>query len=240
MPLPMTAPEADMLTIPYGSAETFDPWGGVLPGVPCVRIDRRGRAALRLDGPGYPFAEPPDLVRLVTLEERLAFLLEHLKGQCGLWDRLPRLFLEAYFRWIAASIAAAGATIAAGAAGRSGLLVPRDWSFAALRPLPQAHLPTSGGPVRVDMAFWTGEALVAVEMVGNASRDRRRLEALERLRQEGAAVVEIAGSALQRDGVAALDEALPPPFHRFWEARPLPLSPFGAGGLDEIIAGPDA
>jgi hypothetical protein len=226
---------SDTVVIPYGAATAFDASGVLMADVPLMRVERRADAALRLDSAGYPFAEPPDLVRLVALEDRLDFLREHLKSLCALWDQPPRLFLDAYFRWILAAIDAHRPALVAMATALGGLFVPRDWCFAALRPLPQAHFPTSAGLARVDVGFWTGAAAVAVELVGSASRSRARQEELDRLCRAGTTVVEIAVAALRRDGERCLDATLPPAFHRFWEGRPLPRSPFGAAALDEIV-----
>jgi hypothetical protein len=161
-----------------------------------------------------------------------------------LWERLPRLFLELYFRAIAAEIAANRPALAARGAAAGGIFDAGDWSYSALRPLPQAHLPLSeiaaGGPrsVRADFAFWTGVALVAVELVGSAGLTRVRAASLDELRRAGVAVFEISGAMLQREGASGLAAALPAAFHRFWEGEALPSSPFGRAALDEITVEP--
>ena len=211
----------DRLIISYGAAAAD-------PAAPAIVIDRAGGRPLRLaDGP-YPFPEPPDLFRLATTQERLAFLRAHLESLCGLWDKRARLFLDAYFAHIGIVLDAAVPVLAARAAG---LFAPRDWSFAALRPLPQAHL---AGAVRVDFAFWTGAALVAVELLGSATQRRQRQAELARLREDGVAIITLATSDLQRDGAEVLACTLPAPFHDFWRAVPLPVSPF-VPPLDEIV-----
>jgi hypothetical protein len=227
----------NLLIIPYGvSAEPLD-------GAPVVAIDRSLRASLRLNAGPYPFAEPPDLVRMIEVGDRLDFLRDHIRSLCGVWDKLPRLFVDAYFRHIAGCIAENRPALADASQALGGLFDPRDWSYSAPRPLPQAHLPAPApedpqGRVRVDFAFWTGEALVAIDILGSASRTRARREALERLRPH-ATILEIAGSDLQRQGEALLARVLPPPFSRFWQEEALPSSPFGPAALDEILIEPD-
>ncbi len=225
---------AEQLVIPYGGAAPTLQDGAT----PRVIIDRAKAAPLRLsDGP-YPFPEPPDLLRLSTLPERLDLLKEHLESLCGLWDRPARLFLDAYFRHIGAAIAAHEVELGTLAAAAGGLFMPADWSFAAPRPLPQAHLPVSDAAgvthIRTDFAFWTGAALVAIELLGSATPRKQRREELARLRQSGVVVIEISAAELQRQGEGLLARLLPAPFHRFWEGVSLPLSPFAPLALDRI------
>jgi len=245
----------DLLLIPYGSAswsidqlavKRISLTGFALDSAaPIIAIDRRRREALRLSHNPYPFSEPPDPSRLVTREERLDFLRDHLKSLCGLWNRLPLVFLDAYFRRILGCLEENRAALDAMALPLGGLFDYRDWCFAALRPLPQAQLyapeagETSGfepaALVRVDFAFWTGEKLLAVELVGSATPTRQRREELVRLRRHAVEVVELAGAALQGEGEAALAACLPASFSNFWAGVMLPSSPFAPTALDEIL-----
>lgn len=207
----------DVITVSYGATTRAN----ALP------IALRLGAPLRLsDGP-YPFAEPPDLIRRDTTAARLDFLHEHLTALCDLWTKPPRQFLAAYFAWIAAVLAAEPARSELAAAGH-GLFTPEDWSFAALRPLPSAFLPASGDAVQVGFAFWTGEAIIAVELPGER-RAKRRSE-LARLAQVGVIVIELTPADLV-DAVA-LGARLPAAFQEFWRGVALPQSPFGMRRLD--------
>jgi hypothetical protein len=209
--------------VQYGRASAASPGPAALvaPGAP-----------LRLcDGP-YPFPEPPDLIANATIAQRLELLREHLATQCGPWDRLARIFLDAYFTYIAAALAAGAPELAT---RTGGLFVPADWSFAALRPLPQAHLPPHDeAPVRVDFAFWTGAQFVAIDLVGSASPRRQRQDELARLTAAEVTLVPVPGAALQQDGAKLLARLLPPQLQRFWDGVSLPSSPFGAEALAEF------
>ncbi len=181
MPSETPAPSHTMLVIPYG-VPTLTLAGAANEGAPSVSIGRAQRMPLRLWHGPYPFAEPPDLNRLKGTAERLNFLKEHLKSLCGLWTRPPLDFLDAYFRWIDSALELGRAEIEALAAKGGGLFQPRDWSFAAFRPLPLAHLPVAADrSVRTDFAFWTGDRLAAIELIGEfdaappAARGTRRL-----------------------------------------------------------------
>jgi hypothetical protein len=214
----------EVVRVPYGRTEVASagPEVALVAGAP-----------LRLcDGP-YPFAEPPDLIGLATRDQRLALLGEHLASLCAPWDPLARAFLDAYFAGIAATLAREADALAALAARSGGLFAPEDWSFAALRPLPQAHLAAgAGAPVRVDFAFWTGAGFVAIALEGSATARKQRLEELARIVDSGVVLVRVPGLALKREGADALARLLPRAFHRFWEGVLLPSSPFGPDALD--------
>lgn len=212
---------AQTITIFYGAAARDD----------AQAVSLRRGVPLRLsDGP-YPFAEPPDLIRLATTAARLDFLCEHLRSLCGLWAKSPLQFLDAYFAWIGATLAAAPVQRALVEAGH-GLFAPEDWSFAALRPLPSALLPAGDATVRVDFAFWTGASFIAVELPGER-RARRRGE-LALLTETGVTVLELASGDLA--DAAALDAKLPADFAAFWRGVPLPRSPFGVRDLTIVPA----
>jgi hypothetical protein len=235
MPSETPAPSHAMLVIPYG-VTALALAGAANEGAPSVSIGRAQRMPLRLWHGPYPFAEPPDLNRLKGTAERLAFLKEHLKSLCGLWTRPPLDFLEAYFRWIDSALESGRAELEALAAKGGGLFQPRDWSFAAFRPLPLAHLPVAADmSVRTDFAFWTGDRLAAIELIGESTMRRQRREELDALRQAGVDLTEIPVAALANGELAAL---LPQSFARFWDGIELPKSPFGPAALAEIQPAP--
>jgi hypothetical protein len=212
-------------------AETVAIFYGAATRESAQAIVARAGAPLRLsDGP-YPFAEPPDLMRLDTMAKRLDFLREHLQSLCDLWAKPPRQFLDAYFAWIAATLATEPAQRELAAAGH-GLFAPQDWSFAALRPLPSAFLPAGAEAVRADFAFWTGTGFVAVAPPGER-RAKRRAE-LARLAASGVTVIELAPADLA--DAAALDACVPAPLRDFWRGLALPRSPFGARDLAVVAA----
>ncbi|MGH7087656.1 MAG: hypothetical protein ACREFQ_02015 [Stellaceae bacterium] len=193
----------------------------VAPGVP-----------LRLsDGP-YPFDEPPDLVRVTAVGDRLQLLREHLVSLCRPWDKLAPLFLERYFAGIAAAIGRGRNELQALAARGGGLFEPVDWSFAAFRPLPQAHLSTDP-PARAEIAFWTGARAVAIAFDGSTSLTRQERENRARIAQSGAELVGIPARALSDGG--DLLALLPPVFARFWDGVRWPSSPFGPDALSELL-----
>ncbi|HXP77735.1 MAG TPA: hypothetical protein VN823_26610 [Stellaceae bacterium] len=190
---------------------------------------------LRLSTMAWDFPERPDLIALTSVSDRLDFLRDHLKSLCGIWDKLPRLFLDAYFRDIGACIARDRSAIEGVAAGHGGLFRPEDWSFAALCPLPRARLPAAP-ETPVDFAFWTGETFHAVEIAGGMSQSRARRDRLARLKETGNPAIEIPGAELEHGRAGDLRMRLPAPFSDFWKTVALPSSPFRIGALDEILS----
>ena len=96
----------DRLVVPYGVADWTPGKAGAGSAPPMVEIDRRRGLPLRLNNMDWKFPTPPDPLGLATTTERLDYLRSHLKSLCGLWDRLPRLFLDLYFGAIEATIEA--------------------------------------------------------------------------------------------------------------------------------------
>jgi hypothetical protein len=189
---------------------------------------------LRLSNMPWDFPERPDLIALATVSQRLDFLRDHLKSLCGLWDKLPRWFLDGYFREIADCVTRNRAALEEFAAAHGGLFRPEDWSYAALCPLPQARLPAAP-ETPVDFAFWTGESLYAVDIVGATSQSRSHQAARARLRESGISVIEIAGAELESSPPGDLMSRLPADFREFWRSEALPSSPFRVGSLGEIL-----
>ena len=189
---------------------------------------------LRLSTVAWDFPERPDLIALTTVSQRLDFLRDHLKSLCGLWDKLPRLFLDAYFRDIRECIARNRPALDALAAVHGKLFRPEDWSFSALCPLPQARLPTAPETL-VDFAFWTGADLHTIDIISMASQSRPQREGRARLRDSGILVTEIPGAELQRGQAGDVMAALPAVFSDYWKTVPLPSSPFRIGGLADVL-----
>jgi hypothetical protein len=215
----MSAPRA-ALTISYGNG---------------LSVILEPRQPLRLSTMRWDFPERPDVIALTTVSARLDCLRDHLKSLCGLWDKLPRLFLDAYFIDIADCIARNRPALDALAAAHGGLFRPEHWSFSALYPLPQARL-AAAPEATVDFAFWTGETLHAIDIIGAASQSRARRDSRARLRDSGIVIIEIAAAELHRAQAGDPMASLPVAFREFWKPVPLPSSPFRIGALDEILS----
>jgi len=228
----------DRLLIPYGGRrwpvdrldrERPDPDLG-----PLVEIDLGAHEPLRLGNFPYVFAEPPDFNAIAATQERLDFLREHLKSYWGIWDKLALAFLDAYFEFIRTAIDASREALTAQAAPHGGLFQYRDWSFAALAPIPIAHVHVPASEqaswVCVDFAFWTGDSVIVLDIVGSDD-NRTRRQNRERLRHAGHDVIEFPSDTLRRGDAQNLHDRLPPLFSNFWNGMRLPSSPFRIGSL---------
>ena len=214
----MAAPETP-LVISYGNG---------------LSVTLEPRKSLRLSTMRWDFPERPDLIALTTLSQRLDFLRDHLKSLCGLWDKLPRLFLDAYFRDIHVCIARNRPALEPLAALHGGLFRPEDWSYAAFCPLPHARLPAAP-ETAVDLVFWTGEELHAVAITSAAAQSRARRDGRARLRENGISLIEIAGTELASGRPGDLASRLPDELREFWRGEVLPSSPFCVGSLGDIL-----
>ena len=194
--------------------------------VPHVVIDPARGEPLRLyDGP-YDFIEAPPLQDLADPAAQLAYLRAYSERHCSLWGKFQKLFVARYFAFVSSEIEGNRPALEERAAAFDGLYSWRDWLFSALRPLPQAHLCLADGggqPVRVDFAFWTGEAVLAVDLAGSETPGAARQARRERLDAAGIQAVEIANAALAADDLA---DHLPPALLGFWERDPVPSGPF--------------
>ncbi|HKX10172.1 MAG TPA: hypothetical protein VJN67_18385 [Stellaceae bacterium] len=207
------------LVIPYGSG---------------LSVTLEPAQPLRLSTMTWDFPERPDLIALAERDGRLDFLCDHLKSLCGLWDKAPRAFLDAYFRDIRECIRRNRRDLEALAVAHGRLFQPEDWAYSALCPLPQSRLPAVPDAV-VDFAFWNGAELETVFVLGPASQNRTQREGRTRLRDRGVHVTEIPGAELQHAAAGDLIARLPAALSKFWEGVSLPSSPFRIGALDEIL-----
>lgn len=189
---------------------------------------------LRLSTMTWDFPERPDLIALAERDARLDFLRDHLKSLCGLWDKAPRSFLDAYFRDIRECVRRNGPALDTLASVHGGLFKPEDWAYSALCPLPQTRL-SAASEMPIDFAFWTGSEVHAVFILGPASQNRTQREGRARIREAGALVTEIQGTELSRSEPGDLITHLPAVLSTFWEGVSLPSSPFRIGAFDEIL-----
>ncbi len=226
------------LLIPYGverwSADYIAPAApGGTPAcrVPHVLIEPARREALRLyDGP-YDFIEAPPLQDLADPAAQLEYLRAYSDRHCSLWGKFQKLFVARYFAFVSDEIERSRRALEDRVAAFEGLYHYRDWLFSALRPLPQAHLCLSDGgppPVRVDFAFWTGAAVLAVDLVGVETAGPAQVERAGRLLDAGVERVALSHAALRSGDLA---DHLPPALLGFWEHDPVPCGPFVPGML---------
>jgi hypothetical protein len=248
---PETLESADFV-IPFGAdrilpgqlswLETAD--GAVVDCVlPHATIRRAKAAALRLNGGGLEFGEPPPLAAMPEIADQLAYLLVHFQRYCGVLDKHPRRFLARYFDFVHRQILDRRAELSRSLARFQGLYRFDHWAFSAPRPLPRAHLhaPELGTTqgydpadlVRVDFAFWTGAETVAIDLIGSETRGETDALRRARLTQNGVRLIDIPHDLLDPARRREFDHCLPADFHRFWQGEAVPSGPFTLTPLPE-------
>jgi len=233
------------LVIPYGTARPPVTWmtpsaaeDGFAIHVPCVTVAQAPDGALRLDG--WPSGSPAALGSDSSGDDQLTILRRSLTRHCDPWRRSQHRFLECYFDFIARHVESHRDALIEKLDRFSALFQYRDWVYSALMPLPRAHLhaPNSGEPfgpetlVRVDFAFWTGTAAIAIEIPGRNTRSPITDRLHIRLRRTGAGIVELADEILEATNAAEFEAALPEDLRLFWRDRALPSGPLKPAALD--------
>ena len=119
-----------------------------------------GATPLRLNSLPLPAAAwgsgaPDHAVRMVAMRSWL------LAG-CGDYNGTLRRAVSHYLDAVAAHVAHHRDTLAAGLAPFHGLYRVEDWCWSALRPLPRAWWQRDGAWQHADLAFWNGNAVIAM------------------------------------------------------------------------------
>lgn len=190
---------------------------------------------LRLNSGLLDFRDAPTAETLRDVDAQIAYVRDVLKSYCDTWQRDAALFLDRYFAFVAAQIAAHRASLADRVAPFGAMYDVRQWAFSAWQPIPQAHLdPVGAGRpddmVRFDFAFWSGDGFVAVDVVGEGMATGRRRAAIERLAAQGHAVLAVPAADLQA-GADMFGAGFPAGFRRFWAGQRMPSGPFKPRGL---------
>ena len=119
--------------------------------------------ALRLNTERMPPAAWPDGADHAT---RWAALHTWLLAACGPYNAPARRFVDRYLTSVTAHVARHRDELDAALVRFDGLYAAQDWAWSALRPLPRAWVPSSGGHTPADIAFWDGTRVVPVALAG--------------------------------------------------------------------------
>lgn len=93
---------------------------------------------------------------------RMAAVRTWLLASCGDYNQVLRRGVTQYLDAIAAHAADHREDLTAALARFHGLYRPEDWCWSALRPLPRAWWRRDGVWQRADLAFWNGDAVIAM------------------------------------------------------------------------------
>jgi hypothetical protein len=186
------------------------------------------------DGVRFP---PTFLADISDAESKLARLKSDVSRHMDVFARNPRRLLDRYFDFIGARLNAERAALDASLQPLGGLFRVEDWAYAALRPMPNAIVfdadDTENPPVPVthDIAFWTGQTVLAIRVSGSGTPPPRELEARHRLQGMGVDIVTIPAADLAAGREPFSDSRFPLEFRNFWHGAPYPCSPFRPQGL---------
>jgi hypothetical protein len=120
-----------------------------------------GRAPLRLNSLPLPL-EAWD-TGLADHAARMAAVRSWLLVGCGDYNAALRRGVTQYLAAVEAHVAQHGDALTADLAQFHGLYRPQDWCWSALRPLPRAWWQQDGAWVSADLAFWDGNAVIAMQ-----------------------------------------------------------------------------
>ncbi len=190
----------------------------------------------RVRFPPSVLADIPDTAR------KVARLKADVSRDMDVFAKNPRRLLDLYFAFIAARLEAEGATLEELLRPLGGLFRVQDWAFSALRPMPNAAVfdaddaETAPVVASFDLAFWTGETVLAVRLHGSGTPSPREEEACDRLRAMGVHIVTIPARDLAT-GIEIFSESVfPDVFRSFWHGIAYPCSPFRPQGLPASLA----
>ena len=93
---------------------------------------------------------------------RMVAMRSWLLAVCGDYNGALRRGVGRYLDAVAAHVEHHRDALAAGLAPFHGLYRVEDWCWSALRPLPRAWWQQDGAWQRADLAFWNGNAVIAV------------------------------------------------------------------------------
>ena len=217
---------------------------------PCVHIDKTKDEAIRFEDFPFVFPETEKLPDIDNPIHAFDFACEYIKTDCNLQTPSERLFLDLYAQYCKEVITPHHYALKQ--RKREELSPPwndDDWVFAALIPLPQAHLyledplkePSfTDEPsftldqvmVKVDFAFWDGKRIIAVEVDGGSHIGSEKHIRKDRLlSRAGVETIHIHNSELKNHGTKVICRLLPTQITKFWEGikfchNPLKKFPF--------------
>lgn len=229
---PMEFAISDHLIVPYGverwkiediritavsTSKTF-----FKTDIPVIHIEKGKAQPLRIGDCFLNFIE--HLPENIDVEENASSFFTHLKSFCDNRTPYEKLFLEAYHQYLVNEIFHPEHDHLA-------RLPPANnpyWFYAALFPIPQAHLYVVD-PLRdkiqfvpehmhkVDFAFWTGSNFVAVEIDGSSHvGSERHILKDRRLQRAGVQVIHILNGEVTEFGTDVIKKLMPPIISEFW------------------------
>lgn len=199
--------------------------------------------ALRLNSPGWIDLAPIQMMEVSSTVDNLDLCRDRVLGNASPFALSLRVFLGAYFQFVATQTEAHKAELEPENA-ENDVFNHADWVFSAWLPLPHAHvlLPDGEGDeprfAELDVAFLLGGHLVGVmiEGIGTPTKSQReRLQFLED-NHPSATIVRVPAADLEEKSGKFPTSLFPDSFQKYWEGLSLPQGPYRppvlAGGLE--------
>lgn len=185
---------------------------------------------------------PAILADVPDTASKVARLKADISRDMDVFAKNPRRLLDLYFDFIAAQVETESAALDALLQPLGGLFRIEDWTYTALRPLPNAAVFAADDPeispavLLHDMVFWTGQTVLAIRLRGGATPPPRETDACDGLQAMGVHIVTIPAGELATGIEIFSDARFPPEFRFFWQGAPYPCSPFRPQGLPRSLA----
>jgi hypothetical protein len=126
--------------------------------LPAVQL---GEAQLRLNS--FPLPIEAWDSGPVDHAARMTAVRTWLLAGCGDYNAALRRGITQYLDAVETHVAQHGEALAADLTQFDGLYQPHDWCWSALRPLPRAWWRQNGSWQHADLAFWNGNAVIAMQ-----------------------------------------------------------------------------
>jgi len=178
--------------------------------------------AIRLSSAGWIDLTPNALVGIDTPELLFELCKEKIIARIQPFSKRIRLFVERYFEFMKAEIVEHSSELAS-----DDIFTIEDWIYSAWLPLPHAHIQLPTGFAELDIAFWTGEQLIGVQVEQTGSIAKSKREKLTDLMEHHPLVkiISIPRERLSETESNFTNDLFDETFSCFWRGLNLPQGP---------------
>ena len=185
--------------------------------------------ALRLSSAGWIDLTPASLVNIESTEMLFEHCREKIVTRIQPFSKRIRLFVERYLEFVKGQLATYASELES-----DDIFTAEDWIFSAWLPLPHAQILLApefkeGAPgfAELDVAFWTGDQLIGVQVEQSGSMIKSKRDKLTYLVDHHPQIKII---PIPRDRLSENERSFPgdlfdETFSKFWQGITLPQGP---------------